>query len=96
MKLFPPDDEALFPRDESAEFRRRWADIQSSFVDGPKPFVEKADRLVEAVIQQLAQVFAAERSKLETAWSRGGEVSTEHLRQALGRYRSFFEWLLAV
>jgi len=90
------DDEALFPSGESAEFRRRWADIQGGFVDEPRPSVEKADQLVDAVIQQLTQVFAAERSKLESAWSKGGEVSTEDLRQALRRYRSFFDRLLAV
>lgn len=96
IKPIPPDDEALFPSGESAEFRRRWADIQASFVDEPKPSVEKADHLVDSVIQQLAQRFAAERSKLESTWSKGGEVSTEDLRQALRRYRSFFDRLLAV
>ena len=96
MKPIPPDDEALFPSSESAEFRKRWTEIQASFVDEPKPSVEKADQLVDSVIQQLVQVFASERSKLESAWSKGGEVSTEDLRQALRRYRSFFDRLLAV
>ena len=91
-----PENEALFPSGESAEFRRQWADIQTSFVDEPKPSVEKADQLVDSVIQELAEVFAAERSKLESTWSKGGEVSTEDLRQALRRYRSFFDRLLAV
>ena len=91
-----PHDDALFPSGESAEFRRRWADIQASFVDEPKPSVEKANQLVDSVIQHLAQVFDAERSKLEGAWSKGGEISTEDLRQALRRYRSFFDRLLAV
>jgi hypothetical protein len=57
-KPIPPDEGALFPSGQSAEFRKRWADIQASFVDEPKPSVEKADRLVDSVIQQLAQVFA--------------------------------------
>jgi len=51
---------------------------------------------VASVIQRLAQVFADERAKLETDWGKGGEVSTEDLRQALRRYRSFFDRLLSV
>jgi hypothetical protein len=90
------DHEALFPNNESDDFRRRWNDIQAGFVDEPKPSVEKADQLVASVIQRLAQVFADERSKLESNWSKGGEVSTEDLRQALRRYRSFFDRLLSV
>ena len=88
--------EALFPNADSEELRRRWTDIQTSFVDEPKPSVEKADQLVASVIQKLTQVFADERSKLERDLSKGGEASTEDLRQALRRYRSFFDRLLSV
>src|SRR5436189_6068814 len=88
--------EALFPNTDSEEFRRRWTDIQAGFVDEPKPSVEKADQLVASVIQKLTQVFANERSKLERDWSKGEEASTEDLRQALRRYRSFFDRLLSV
>lgn len=88
--------EALFPNADSEDLRRRWTDIQASFVDEPKPSVEKADQLVASVIQKLTQVFADERSKLERDWSKGGEASTEDLRQALRRYRSFFDRLLSV
>ena len=35
MKPIPTDDEALFPSGESTKFRKRWADIQASFVDEP-------------------------------------------------------------
>jgi len=88
--------EALFPAAESEMFRNRWNDIQVSFVDEPRPSVEKADQLVATVIERLAEVYADERSKLESDWDRGGEVSTEDLRQALRRYRSFFDRLLSV
>jgi hypothetical protein len=45
-------------------------------------------------MQTLAQMFADERAKLESQWSRGDEVSTEELRQAFRRYREFFDRLL--
>ena len=47
-------------------------------------------------MKRLAQGFADERSKLEQQWTRGDNVSTEDLRVALRRYRSFFDRLLSV
>jgi hypothetical protein len=47
-------------------------------------------------MQRLAEVFADERGKLEGQWSRGDDVSTEDLRIALRRYRSFFDRLLSM
>ncbi len=88
--------EPLFPSPELQDFRRRWSDIQTNFVDEPRSSVEKADQLVASVIQRLTQVFADERSRMEQDWSKGGEVSTEDLRQALRRYRSFFDRLLSM
>ena len=86
----------LFPPQESDDFRNRWNDIQATFVDEPRHAVEEADHLVASIVKRVAEVFAGERSKLESQWSRGGEVSTEDLRQALQRYRSFFNRLLSV
>jgi len=90
------DHVAIFPTADTDNFRKRWNDVQVSFVDEPKTSVEKADQLVASVIQKLTQTFADERSHLEKEWSKGGEVSTEDLRQALRRYRSFFDRLLSV
>jgi len=92
----PSAEEVLFGRSDADSFRQRWNDIQTSFVDEPKPSVERADQLVASVIQKLTEVFAAERSKLEKDWHNGGEASTEDLRQALRRYRSFFDRLLSI
>lgn len=87
---------SLFAGDQAQRFRTEWNDIQIAFVDEPRGAVEKADGLVARVIQRLAQVFADERGRLEGEWSRGGDVSTEDLRLALQRYRSFFDRLLSV
>jgi hypothetical protein len=87
---------ALFPQNEGEDFRRRWHDVQSRFVDEPRHAVEEADQLVAAVISRLAEVFAGERDVMEREWSKGQDVSTEDLRQALRRYRSFFDRLLAM
>ena len=86
----------LFAGNESEDFRRRWTDIQAGFVDEPRQSVENADSLVAAAIKRLAEIFARERSSLEQQWAQGGDVSTEDLRLALQRYRSFFDRLLSV
>lgn len=86
----------LLASDAVTDLRNRWTDIQASFVDEPRRAVEQADGLVADAIKRLAETFANERSQLEGQWDRGGDVSTEDLRQALQRYRSFFSRLLSV
>ena len=85
----------LFPDTELTELRSRWDKAQIGFVDEPRAAVEQADSLVATVVKRLAEQFAAERAELEHQWDRGTEVSTEDLRQALRKYRSFFDRLLA-
>ena len=90
------DHAALFPQQELNDLRSKWSGIQGGFVDEPRKSVEEADGLVAATIQRLAESFADARANLEGQWQRGGDVSTEDLRMALRRYRSFFDRLLAV
>jgi hypothetical protein len=87
---------ALFRPEDAEQFRSHWTDVQTGFVDEPRHAVEQADELVANVIKRLATVFADERTKLEHQWDRGEDVSTEDLRVALQRYRSFFDRLLNV
>ena len=84
----------LFSESEMGEFRSQWSKVQTGFVDEPRRTVEDADKLVAAVMQRLAEGFANERSGLEKQWDSGDNVSTEDLRLALQRYRSFFDRLL--
>jgi hypothetical protein len=89
-------DKSLFAGNDLSSLRSRWDDVQAGFVDDPKDCVQKADSLVADVVQQLTAGFSDARSRLEEQWARGEEASTEDLRQALMRYRQFFERLLAV
>ena len=86
----------LFSAEQAKEFRVRWDTIQASFVDEPRHAVEQADNLVAGAMKRLAEIFADERGKLEGQWDRKESVSTEDLRLALRRYRSFFGRLLSV
>jgi hypothetical protein len=87
--------EAVFSADEVGQLRPMWNAIQAKFIDEPRKSVEEADVLVASTIQRLAESFTAERAKLESQWGKGDDVSTEDLRLALRRYRSFFDRLLS-
>jgi hypothetical protein len=85
----------LLASDDAEAFRARWTDVQFGFVNSPRRAVEQGDGLVAELMQHLARTFAEERSRLESQWDQGSDVSTEDLRTAFQRYRSFFERLLA-
>lgn len=92
------DGEALAPLFQPAEaqgFRATWDTVQIGFVDDPQLAVRQADELVAQVMKTLAESFSSERSKLESE-SKTDQASTENLRVALRRYRSFFQRLLAL
>jgi len=85
----------LLASGDAEGFRARWTDVQNGFVDSPREAVEEADSLVAELMQYLARTFADERGRLERQWDRGDDVSTDDLRTAFQRYRSFFERLLS-
>ena len=90
------DSTPLFSNNELENLRNGWKEIQTAFVDEPRKAVEQADGLVASAMKRLAEVFAEERSKFAKQWDRGDTVSTEDLRVALQRYRTFFHRLLSV
>jgi hypothetical protein len=86
----------LFAPQVCDEFRHRWDQVQFSFVDDPKRAVREGDELVAHVMKSLAQTFSQERAKLEKELGQNDAGSTENLRIALQRYRSFFQRLLSL
>jgi hypothetical protein len=87
---------ALLPPEDIESMTERWQAIQTGFVDTPRESVQHADELVAELIQRLAKMFADERPRLESQLSRDESLSTEDLRVALQRYRSFFQRLLVI
>jgi hypothetical protein len=90
-----PAREQLLPDEQEERLTARWREIQAGFVDEPRQSVEQADALVADLMQRLAASFSQEREHLVGQWDSGDDVSTEDLRVALTRYRSFFERLLS-
>jgi hypothetical protein len=87
---------ALFTPDVADGFRSRWDEVQIGFVDDPRQAVRQADELVAQVMKSLAQTFSNERANLEGQLEQQDSASTENLRVALRRYRSFFQRLLSL
>lgn len=86
----------LFSPEVARDFRASWDAVQISFVDDPKQAVRKADELVRQVLENLTQTFSNERRMLEGRADMAEQASTENLRVALRRYRSFLQRLLSL
>jgi hypothetical protein len=86
----------LFTQETATDFRSRWDLVQRSFVDNPQEAVQAGDELVAQVIESLTETFSSQRSQLQGELNQTDRSSTENLRLALRRYRSFFERLLSI
>jgi hypothetical protein len=86
----------LFTQDAAMDFRSRWDVVQKSFVDNPQEAVRAGDDVVAQVIKSLTETFSNQRSQLESELNQTDQASTENLRLAFRRYRSFFERLLSI
>ncbi|MFF0579733.1 hypothetical protein ACFY19_01050 [Streptosporangium saharense] len=88
-----PANEGLFDQDPD-EVRRRWQEVQASFVDDPRDSVERADSLVTEVGDQLRAALEARASGLRDRWQDAEGGDTEGLRTALRDYRALLDRLL--
>ncbi len=75
--------------------RRRFLDIQASFVDEdePRQAVQEAGRFADDLVQQVIEVLQAQRGQLQGTVAEG---DTEQLRLALRGYRQFVDRLLGL
>jgi hypothetical protein len=87
--------ERLVPADHAASYGERWNAVKGTFVDEPREAVAQADALVGEVLDELETLFREQRRRIEEGLGTD-DSSTEDLRLALRRYRSFFDRLLAV
>ncbi len=84
----------LIPPDRAESYNSRWTQLKSDFVDEPSRAVRGANELVGEVLDELEELFRSQRAELEKGLD-SEQTTTEDLRQALGRYRSFFDRLLS-
>ena len=86
--------ERLVPQDRAEAYSSRWDQVKSGFVDEPRQAVGEADALVGELLDEMQALFAEQRRRLEHGLD-ADTTSTEDLRLALRRYRSFFDRLVA-
>jgi hypothetical protein len=86
----------LFPAETANTFRSRWNAVQIAFVDDPRQAVREADGLVDEVMRSLTETFASERANIEDQFNEIDDATTEIMRVALRRHRSFFQRLLPI
>jgi hypothetical protein len=84
----------LIPAERADSYNSRWNELKSEFVDEPRTAVRGANELVGEVLDELEELFRRQRADLEQGLD-SEQTTTEDLRLALGRYRSFFDRLLS-
>ena len=84
----------LIPPERAESYNSRWNELKGEFVDEPRRAVRGANELVGEVLDELEELFRGQRADLEHGLD-SEQTTTEDLRQALGRYRSFFDRLLS-
>jgi hypothetical protein len=84
----------LIPPERAESYDSRWNELKGEFVDEPRRAVRGANELVGEVLDELEELFRRQRADLEHGLD-SEQTTTEDLRQALGRYRSFFDRLLS-
>ncbi len=85
----------LVAPDRAESYGTRWDSVKGEFVDEPRRAVADADALVGELLDELQELFRAQRAEIEHGLD-NDETSTEDLRVALRRYRSFFDRLLSI
>jgi hypothetical protein len=86
--------ERLVPAERAHDYSSRWDALKGDFVDEPRRAVAQADDLVGELLDEIQRLFADQRRNLEQGFDHD-RASTEDLRLALRRYRSFFDRLLS-
>jgi hypothetical protein len=89
------DPERLVPVERADSYGTRWNEVKGMFVDEPRQAVAQADALVVELLEELEQLFSQQRRGIEQGLD-NDDTSTEDLRMALRRYRSFFDRLLSL
>ena len=84
----------LIEPERAESYNSRWTELKGEFVDDPRRAVRGANELVGEVLDELEELFRRQRADLEHGLD-SEQTTTEDLRQALGRYRSFFDRLLS-
>jgi hypothetical protein len=85
---------SLIEPERAESYNSRWKELKGEFVDDPRGAVRGANELVGEAFDELEELFRRQRTDLEQGLDTE-QTTTEDLRQALIRHRSFFDHLLS-
>ena len=85
---------SLIEPERAESYNSRWKELKGEFVDDPRGAVRGANEVVGEALDELEELFRRQRSDLEQGLD-SEQTTTEDLRQALIRHRSFFDRLLS-
>ncbi|HEX5907824.1 MAG TPA: hypothetical protein VFY56_12460 [Propionibacteriaceae bacterium] len=85
---------SLIEAERAESYNSRWKELKGEFVDDPRGAVRGANELLGEVVDELEKLFSRQRTDLEQGLD-SEQTTTEDLRQALIRHRSFFDRLLS-
>lgn len=84
----------LIEAEQAESYNSRWKELKGEFVDDPRGAVQGANHLVGEMLDELEELFRRQRSDLQQGLD-SEQTTTEDLRQALIRHRTFFDRLLS-
>ncbi|MGI5184177.1 hypothetical protein ACQEVZ_48765 [Dactylosporangium sp. CA-152071] len=88
-------DLSIWDTGKADEFRHRWHDVQTHFVEDPRGSVTEARQLVDEAMQALSASVHEREDQLERAGARSSD-STEGMRDTVLRYHQLLDRLLTV
>lgn len=88
-------EQAIWDTAKADEFRHRWHDVQTHFVEDPRGSVTEARQLVDEAVQSLADSVHDREEQLEHSGARASD-STEGMRDTVLQYHHLLDRLLTV
>ena len=88
-------EQGIWDAAKAEEFRHRWHEVQTHFVEDPRGSVAEARQLVDEAMQGLADTVHSREEQLEHAGARASD-STEGMRDTVLQYHQLLDRLLAV
>jgi hypothetical protein len=88
-------DAGIWDATKADEFRHRWHDVQTHFVEDPRGSLTEARQLVDEAVQSLAASVHDREEQLERAGARSSD-STEGMRDTVLQYHQLLDRLLTV
>jgi hypothetical protein len=85
---------SLIEPERAESYNSRWKELKGEFVDDPRRAVRGANEVVGEMLDELEELVRRQRTDLEQGLD-SEQTTTEDLRQALIRHRSFFNRLLS-